>query len=228
VTLSRAIAKARSSVRERGVFQTTVAALTFFKRHSFPNRDQYDRDHGVDTGGTHALWTLVDDPDSVAGGYPYHPADEMDVDDALGRLGEKLSRFIFIDIGCGKGRALLVAAPRFHTVIGIELVPALAAIARRNLAKLNIRNAIVCEKDARRFSFASRPTVVFLCNPFGREIMEMVVANMLAVDTEQYVIYVVPAENAVFAESGHFEKIDERRGYRSGDVITIWKRRTKP
>jgi SAM-dependent methyltransferase len=223
-TLSRAIAKTTSSMRERGVFQTTVAALTFFKRHSFPNREQYDRDHGVNTGGTHALWSLVDDPDSVAGCYPYHAVDDTDVDAALGRLGKDLSQFMFIDIGCGKGKALLVAASRFRTVIGIEIVPALVAIARQNLAKLKIRNALLFEMDARRFPFARVPTVVFLCNPFGREIMGKVVANMLSVDTEQYVIYVVPAENAVFAESGHFEKLDEWRGYRSGDVITIWKR----
>ena len=201
-----------------------MAALTFFQRHSFPNRDQYDRDHGVETGGTHALWTLVDDPDSVAGGYPYHPVDETDVESAIGRLPEDLSRFDFIDLGCGKGRPLIVAAPRFNWVIGVEFVPALAEIARQNLSLLDIHNAYVMEADARNFPFSDTPTVVFLCNPFGREIMKKVVENMLAVEAEQYVIYVVPAENDVFALTGRFEKIDERRGYRSGDPITIWKR----
>jgi SAM-dependent methyltransferase len=170
------------------------------------------------------LWSLVDDPDSVAGCYPYHAVDDTDVDAALGRLGADFSKFDFIDIGCGKGKALLVAAPRFRWAIGVEFVPALAEIARKNLVRLGIRNAIIEEGDARSFPFPSRPTIVFFCNPFGREIMGKVVANMLSVDTEQYVIYVVPAENAVFAESGHFEKLDEWRGYRSGDVITIWKR----
>lgn len=204
-----------------------MAALTFFQRHSFPNRDQYDRDHGVETGGTHALWTLVDDPDSVSGGYPYHPVDETDVESAIERLPEDLSRFDFIDIGCGKGRALLVAAPRFERVIGVEFIPALVMIAWANLYQLGIHNVNVLMMDARDFAFSSRPAVVFFCNPFGREIMEKVVENMLAVEAEQYVVYVVPAENDVFAGSGRFEKIDERCGYRSGDVITIWKRLPK-
>src|SRR5208283_3490988 len=46
-----------------------------------------------------------------------------------------IHRYTFIDIGAGKGRGLLVASEfHFRKVVGIELNPALAAIARSNVA----------------------------------------------------------------------------------------------
>ena len=47
---------------------------------------------------------------------------------------EPISRYTFVDVGAGKGRAMLVASELpFRQVIGIELNPAMAAIAQRNL-----------------------------------------------------------------------------------------------
>jgi predicted RNA methylase len=225
VNVSRAIAKIANSIRSRGALKTLLAALTFFQRNSFLRRDDYDQAHGVDTGGNHPLWTLVDDPKVVVDGHPYHPVDEADLENALRKLDLPFSKFDFIDVGCGKGRALLVAAPLgFRTLLGVEFVPALAAIARKNLTQLAIRNASIVECDARHYSFAAHPTVIFLNNPFGRDIMQSVVQRLTEVAAEQYVIYVVPGQNEVFAESGQFEKTAEFRGAKSGDVITIWKR----
>ncbi len=50
---------------------------------------------------------------------------------ALSALGP-VERYDFLDLGCGKGRALIVAAEfPFRAITGVELSPALAAIARR-------------------------------------------------------------------------------------------------
>ena len=46
-----------------------------------------------------------------------------------------LERTAFVDIGAGKGRAMLLAAEMpFRRIVGVELHPQLAAVARRNLA----------------------------------------------------------------------------------------------
>src|SRR5579863_10298253 len=48
---------------------------------------------------------------------------------------ETIEEFAFIDLGAGMGRAVLLASEMpFREVIGVELNPTLARIARRNLA----------------------------------------------------------------------------------------------
>lgn len=83
-----------------------------------------------------------------------------------------LERYTFVDIGCGKGRALLLAATNpFAEVVGIELNPGLAAIARRNLALVASRAELlapcrILEADALTTPFPPGPLVVFLFHPF--------------------------------------------------------------
>lgn len=88
-----------------------------------------------------------------------------------------LNEFTFIDIGAGMGRALLLAAKMpFHKVIGIELHPTLASIARRNLrhlralGRVNAPTRIRC-CDAIDFSLPTTPCLLFLFNPFAAPVM---------------------------------------------------------
>lgn len=88
-----------------------------------------------------------------------------------------LEEITFIDIGAGMGRAVLLAAEMpFRAVIGVEMHPALARIARRNLTvwrkseRMQASARIVCE-DATEFTFPQGPCVAFLFNPFGAVVM---------------------------------------------------------
>jgi predicted RNA methylase len=92
------------------------------------------------------------------------------------------SSFTFVDLGCGKGRTLLLAAERgFGRVIGVEFDPELAAAARRNIAAYELaapsRAGLieVVEADAACYDFPVEPTVVFLFNPFGEATLRAVV-----------------------------------------------------
>lgn len=83
-----------------------------------------------------------------------------------------LDRYTFVDIGCGKGRALILAAENpFEEVVGIELNPGLAAIARANLAAVGRRfdplaPVRLIEGDALVSPLPASPTLVFLFHPF--------------------------------------------------------------
>jgi SAM-dependent methyltransferase len=84
----------------------------------------------------------------------------------------------FIDIGAGMGRAMLVAAEMpFRQVIGVELNPTLARIARRNMTmwrKLGRAAApmkLICG-DAVEFALPAGPCVAVLFNPFGQVVMQ--------------------------------------------------------
>ena len=85
--------------------------------------------------------------------------------------------FTLIDVGAGMGRAVLLASEMpFRRVIGIELHPLLARIARRNLQhwrnarRVHVPASIRC-CDAVDVPLPSGPTVLFLFNPFGAPVM---------------------------------------------------------
>jgi hypothetical protein len=91
-----------------------------------------------------------------------------------------IDEFTFIDVGAGMGRAMLLAAQhRFKAVIGVELHPTLARIARRNLALWRAQGRtcaptrLYC-RDAALFKLPPGPCVAFLFNPFDGPVMRRV------------------------------------------------------
>ena len=94
-------------------------------------------------------------------------------------------RYTFLDVGAGKGRALLTASLHpFHQVTGIELNPALAAIARNNLRLFAqhaeaspLAPAKLIEADALEAPLPATPTVVFLFHPFEAPVLRRFVAR---------------------------------------------------
>jgi SAM-dependent methyltransferase len=89
------------------------------------------------------------------------------------------SDYTFIDIGSGKGRVIMLASELpFQRVIGVELNPQLAEVARRNLEKWATlphpcSDITVLTADALAFPFPEAPTVLFLFHTFGAPVMEL-------------------------------------------------------
>jgi SAM-dependent methyltransferase len=93
------------------------------------------------------------------------------------RPAGKLEETTFIDVGAGMGRALLLASVMpFRAVVGIELHPTLARIAKRNVREWKAARRAhapvrVVEGDALEFVLPEGPLVAFLFNPFGATVM---------------------------------------------------------
>ncbi|MBI3557675.1 MAG: class I SAM-dependent methyltransferase [Deltaproteobacteria bacterium] len=94
---------------------------------------------------------------------------------------------VFVDLGCGKGRALFVAARfPFARVIGVELAESLAVAARRNCESFLRRRNVPCREiqivhvDAAEFEIPADATVVFLFNPFRDVPLDRVLQNLRA------------------------------------------------
>ena len=87
----------------------------------------------------------------------------------------------FIDIGCGRGRALCLAAQQpVATVTGVEIVPEHAAAARRNLERMYGRKAgnwSVLTSSASDLDL-SGGTIFYLYNPFQGSLFAQVVDNI--------------------------------------------------
>lgn len=127
----------------------------------------------------------------------------------------------FIDFGCGKGRALAVAAAYgFSDISGIDFAPALCNFAENNIKQLknlypDTKFSIICE-DAAGYKIKPAQTVFFLFNPFSQVIMLAVIKNILASLKEKerkiYVMYANPVYKEIFLSAGfdeiyHFKKM---------------------
>ena len=98
------------------------------------------------------------------------------------RPGWALEEVSFIDVGAGMGRSMLLAAEMpFRQVVGVELNPTLARIARKNLAiwrasgRAQAPMKMICG-DAVDFRLPEGPCLAFLFNPFGAPVMRRLLA----------------------------------------------------
>ncbi|GGD96868.1 hypothetical protein GCM10011515_15820 [Tsuneonella deserti] len=203
-----------------GTFQRIVKYVRFmiglpskdmreYRRFKAAMDREYDETHGVDTGGTQLLFDLtIDSPNAALGGShiatvprQFHSAMEgldIDVADAT-----------FVDLGSGKGRALMMAAEYpFPKIVGVEFAAELDAICRTNLERLGNRR-ISCELgDAAQFRFPGTDLVVFMNNPFDPVLVERIAARLVDSARAQprtiRVIYINPRAPELFGREPWF------------------------
>lgn len=92
---------------------------------------------------------------------------------------------VFVDLGAGKGQALLVAATRqLDRVIGVDLMPDLSDAARRNLEaarpRLRCREYEVVTADATRWHLPDDVTIVFMYCPFFGAVFDAAMGQVFA------------------------------------------------
>jgi SAM-dependent methyltransferase len=197
-----------------------------FVRESTPARRrqrygdvEYDWDFRVDTTGATVGWR-----DRLLGHFhsryqPTEPALFREMLESLIQANPKIDfrEFTFIDIGSGKGRALLMAADYpFRRVLGIELLPALHRVAQENIKKYKSDSqqcfAIECVLgDASEFAFPPEPTVLYLFNPLPESGLARMISNLEHSLREHpkpvFVLYHNPLLEPLLARSAAFNKI---------------------
>src|SRR5437667_2709335 len=84
-----------------------------------------------------------------------------------------------LDIGCGKGGAMITFAQwPFSRIDGIEISPDLIAIARRNLKRLSCIRGTIRLCDAADFREFDAYTLLYLYHPFTQVVMTSVLDNI--------------------------------------------------
>lgn len=159
-----------------------VRPRDLLKSAAFPIHP-FDQAHGVDTSGLVPARHLATGHASDEHVTAYYGVAPSILRTLIAHWRETVpphpvSSYTFLDIGCGKGRALMVASELpFRCINGIELNPKLAAIARANAQIWNASHTAdptasllapiqVLEQDALELILPAGPTLIFLFHPF--------------------------------------------------------------
>lgn len=212
-------------------------SLLYSFRRLFRRTDRtkhpFDRRHRIDTSG------LIY-PDQLATGSPADAMSEGYYATAPSlfhgmislwrkRLARPLSSYAFIDLGCGKGRVLLMASTYpFRQVLGIEIHKELAETARRNAARWSRGYAAIevrtgdATLDPVGGLAADVPVVCFLFNAFGTEAVRRMAANLTASARRRTgpidLLYLHPDQHRVLVEMGLQVLADEQLSLSSEDT----------
>jgi SAM-dependent methyltransferase len=120
----------------------------------------------------------------------------------------------FVDIGCGRGRALCIAAHfGFDTLTGIDFSNEFCEQARKNLSNTKQQipaiNFAVINEDAADWKIPADADCIFLFNPFDELLMKKVLKNIIQSTAENgrsvNVIYANPLYKNLFVNSGFKE-----------------------
>lgn len=168
------------------------------------------------------------DPSQVVGdladSLTYAPVRANNVRSSLRDLPiRNYSDHLFIDIGSGKGRVLFVAAEfPFRKVIGVEFATpihqyALANIQRFNHWRQKCPSIESINANAMEYDFPNENLVLYLCNPFGPQIMSRMLDNLKhSLDTNpRHVIIVMlwPERAQQVAQMRHMQPYRQNRRY---------------
>jgi SAM-dependent methyltransferase len=173
-------------------------------------RHPFDRRHHTETSGSVPSAQIQSSPYDSDKVYIYAGSQPSIIRTALNAL-PPLGDCAFVDLGCGKGRPLLVASEYpFRRIVGVELTSSLVQDARKNVAIISQRfperTAIQVEQqDAGQFVLPAGNAVVFIYNPVGVEVVAQVVARveeaLTAGGRSIFVIYYNPVHGHCFDAS---------------------------
>ena len=157
-----------SLVRARGIggALTEARTATLYRLAALEGR-RFDRTHSVETNELVFMEDLTRAAEQRGADPNYTPSLTSLLRIALRQLPHDLSDHVFIDVGSGKGRVLLVAAQhKFKRVVGVELTQELHEQAQRNIATFRgprqtpeIHSVL---SDAREFEIPEEPCVLYI------------------------------------------------------------------
>jgi SAM-dependent methyltransferase len=149
---------------------------------------EFDARHGTDTAGSVEPGDLgIGDTDTSKLAIRYLPSPLRVTSWMLDRIGIDPRECSFVDLGCGKGRVLLVAAQRpFRKIVGVEISTDLAAIASRNVDRFRppselVPSITVENTDVRKFAMPPGNLLIHMYHPFDPVISAAVFARLAAI-----------------------------------------------
>ena len=181
-----------------------------------------ERKYGIHTTGADELKLLEKKGIDISHATIYMPASYDLLEELFLQLKELAVQpsMHFLDIGCGKGRALCMAAHNgFSKLTGIDISKELCADAVSNLAltkqKFLDLDSTIINNDAFYFDIPTDVDCIFLFNPFDELIMSGVVKNIKdstrKKPREIVIVYVNPLHKELFTKAGFRETYHSKK-----------------
>lgn len=199
------------------------------RRRAWREERAFDRRYGIDTATPAAVSTLGVAGDSARHAVPYKPSGIAFLRSIIGGLGIAYADYSFVDLGSGKGRALLLASHfPFKRIVGVEFSARLTEIARANIKAYRppdqrCRTIETVCGDAATYALPAGPLVIYLYNAFDDVILRRVLDNigtaLRRAPRALLLVYVNPVHRAVIDQAGLLAPCAEREGlviYRAG------------
>lgn len=172
-----------------------------------------EKKYGIQTTGADELNSLAAKGIDTEHATIYMPVSYDVLEDVLLTV-DAISTKHFLDIGCGKGRAMSVAAHvGFTKITGIDFSKAFCDTARENL--LSVQENIpsfkfkIYNNDAFYFEIPDDVDCIFMFNPFDDVIMSAVIENItMSLERKPRtlkIIYANPMQKHLFLEAGYKE-----------------------
>jgi len=225
--------KLKRSLAERGIWGTMKHTLLKVSKISLINNsnakdtniktdNNFDKKYGTDTNTKIPITHLKVASENWVHGVDYEAIPEEQLLTTLNDLKIDIEKYIFIDYGSGKGRAVIIAAKfPFKKVIGIEFSPELNIIANNNLEIIDqgifkTLEVEIVEKDAIEYKLPNEPLVLYMYNPFHSKIMEQVFQNIESsykiYNRPIIILYFTPQHSEIFNRSTLFQKVLSTKG----------------
>jgi SAM-dependent methyltransferase len=171
------IRRLRHSIDSSGFGRTLADIVAQRFAYSAADDDSFDREFGTSTSGSMEPDHLgIADPALREKAILYLPSPARVTRWMLRNAGVNHSQFSFLDLGCGKGRVLLVASEfDFIRVVGVDISAELCEIARRNATIFQpptrrCRDIQVQNVDATKLDFPAGDLLIHLYHPFSPEL----------------------------------------------------------
>jgi SAM-dependent methyltransferase len=214
------IDRIRQWLREDGLLSTLRLICTRSYQRIFPPvppTHPFDLKHAVDTSGLILGRKLRSNHANDIYNTAYWGTAPSLLYGAIERWRETLPQdeldersYTFADVGCGKGRVVMLASDLpFRRVIGIDLNAALVSTAQQNLTQWMTKHH-ACDRvdvlavDAMEYPLPEGPMLLYLFNPFDAPLMERFVDRLCSLRRERSapidVIYVFPFHAQFFAQ----------------------------
>ena len=136
---------------------------------------------------------------NIKSAYAYIPSYTKTIKRSIKKIVKKDSsvlKYNFLDIGCGKGKILLVAFQAgFKKGIGFEINKSLSNIAKKNILNKRInKNYKIINKNAVNKSILPKFSVCYFYNPFNKfmSIKFFKIIEKKKFNNKKYLIYVNP------------------------------------
>jgi SAM-dependent methyltransferase len=183
---------------------------------------EYDWEHRVNTTSGTVGWRA-----RLLGLFhsPYQPTEPALFREVMASLSVLIESdtFTFVDLGSGKGRALLMASEYpFRKIVGVELIAELHHAAEQNIRDYNspTQRCMQIESvlaDARNFELPAEPLVLYLFNPLPErafsEVLERLEKSLERVPRAVWIVYHNPLLDRVLSGSAGFTKMDGTQQY---------------